>query len=510
MNKHTKSSIDASFKKTADKSADDKLSEDLKELLANVSAYISDCIIITQANPIDDNGSKVVYVNKAFEEMTGFSAEDILNKTPRILQGPSTCKKELSILRKAIKDGKKCEVTLVNYKKSGEKFWNNIKLDPIYDSTNKLSYLIAIERDVTPYQNELIRKELFFKISSAFKQHQSLEECIHSVCEILGNLEDICLAEFWEPQTEHQLIKLTSNYFEHPSMHVFYELSNHLDSFLINKGIPGIVFQKQKILQWDFDKNSTEFIRIDAALECGIKTVIGIPSLYEEKTEGVFLLASTLEAKEIEYYNQVFSELIYFIGSEIHKKKLEKKYEVLFNFSPQPIWLYDSTTLKFLKVNHAAVEKYGFTEEEFLELTLNDILLKTNPVQSKSIFKSNQHQLKSGQVIDVVEHKQTIFIDGKSVELSLIDDVTENLRRIHIIEQQNQQLKKIAWKHSHEVRAPIARVLGLIDLLDNELISNEEFSTVIQHIKSSVEELDEVVAIITRYTAIYNDFTGNN
>ena len=61
-----------------------------------------DVVIVTEASPIDAPGPKIVYVNDAFTETTGYSAEEVIGKTPRIFQKEGTDKEELSKIREAL------------------------------------------------------------------------------------------------------------------------------------------------------------------------------------------------------------------------------------------------------------------------------------------------------------------------------------------------------------------------------------------------------------------------
>jgi adenylate cyclase len=91
----------------------------------------------------------LIYVNSAFENMTGYSAIDVLGKNCRFLQGKDRDQPALNQLRQAIKDGKHCTVTLLNYRKDGTPFWNELTISPIYDDEYQLTHFIGIQNDVT-------------------------------------------------------------------------------------------------------------------------------------------------------------------------------------------------------------------------------------------------------------------------------------------------------------------------------------------------------------------------
>lgn len=91
----------------------------------------------------------LVYVNKGFERMTGYSQDEVVGKNCRFLQGVETDRNEIARMREAIKAGEECMVQFINYRKSGELFWNRLSLTPIYDRQKTLSFYIGLQNEVT-------------------------------------------------------------------------------------------------------------------------------------------------------------------------------------------------------------------------------------------------------------------------------------------------------------------------------------------------------------------------
>ncbi|NOS55196.1 MAG: PAS domain S-box protein [Cyclobacteriaceae bacterium] len=124
------------------------------KLLESEIINANDCVMITESEPFDLPGPRIIYVNKAFTEMTGYTADEVIGKTPRILQGPKTDKQELKRLSGALRRWETCEITVINYKKNGEEFWINMKITPVADETGWFTHWISIERDVTKQKKE--------------------------------------------------------------------------------------------------------------------------------------------------------------------------------------------------------------------------------------------------------------------------------------------------------------------------------------------------------------------
>ena len=121
----------------------------LRLLEAAVSRQ-NDILLITEAEPFDGpDGPKIVYVNNAFERRTGYSREEVIGKTPRILQGAKTQRDELDRIRVALEQWQPVRAELINYTKSGEEFWLELDIVPLADSSGWYTHWVAIERDVT-------------------------------------------------------------------------------------------------------------------------------------------------------------------------------------------------------------------------------------------------------------------------------------------------------------------------------------------------------------------------
>ncbi|TWJ02475.1 PAS domain S-box-containing protein [Mucilaginibacter frigoritolerans] len=187
----------------------------------------------------------------------------------------------------------------------------------------------------------------------------------------------------------------------------------------------------------------------------------------------------------------------------------EKKYSELFHLSPLPIWVYDVETLKFLNVNKAAIIHYGYSHTEFLSMTLKDIEIRRQETPTISSPDKNgmvlhgvyEHKKKNDDIIQVDLQSNPIFYRGKKANVVLANDVTERITYIKAIEKQNEKLREISWIQSHIVRAPLARIMGLVPLLKDLKPSNkDDKETMLEYLWLSANELDELIKNITDKT----------
>jgi PAS domain S-box-containing protein len=127
------------------------------ELLKKAVDASNDGIVIAEQEG-DDN--ILVYVNKAFERLTGYQADEILYQDCRFLQLGDRDQADLGAIRQAIAEGRPARATLRNYRKDGSLFWNELSLSPVYSDDDQLMYYIGVQKDVTVTVEALHRAEV--------------------------------------------------------------------------------------------------------------------------------------------------------------------------------------------------------------------------------------------------------------------------------------------------------------------------------------------------------------
>lgn len=118
------------------------------ELLESAISGDYDAIVITEAD-IEKPGPRIVYVNDAFCKMTGYQREEVLGKTPRLLQGPKTDQEVLDKLRRRLADGQSFFGKTVNYRKDGSEFVNQWDVHPLTDKEGNITNWVSYQHDIT-------------------------------------------------------------------------------------------------------------------------------------------------------------------------------------------------------------------------------------------------------------------------------------------------------------------------------------------------------------------------
>lgn len=285
------------------------------KLLETCISRVNDIVLITEAEPFDAPGPRILYVNEAFERLTGFSAAEAIGQTPRMLQGPATQRDVLDRIRRSFQDWAPVREEVINHRKDGSEFWLELDIVPIANEAGWYTHWVAIERDIT---------------------QRKLDE------------------------------------------------------------------QKEARLRGGF--------------------------------------------------------------------------QLLFLGNPHPMWVFDRATRAFLEVNNAAMEQYGYSREEFLALTIDDI----RPASERQRLRSRtplvspdgrervgtwQHFLKDGTSIAVDITTQILNYNGRDAELVVAMDITD---QVALEQQRAQALAAVQASQASLARAQSLARMGSWERLSND------------------------------------------
>ena len=118
----------------------------MRRLLDRAVAASSNGIVITDPKMPDN---PIIYVNPAFEEISGYTAEEVRGRNCRFLQGGYHEQPALDELREALTEERECRVVLRNYRKDGTPFWNELYVSPVHDEDGLLTNFVGVQNDIT-------------------------------------------------------------------------------------------------------------------------------------------------------------------------------------------------------------------------------------------------------------------------------------------------------------------------------------------------------------------------
>lgn len=115
-----------------------------------VIAATNDAVVVAKASPASGPDSQeIVFANAAFRRMSGYGTEEILGRTPRILQGPGTCRQTLDRIAQAVRARQPVQAELLNYARDGREYWVDINIVPLRGKSGRVTHFAAIQRDIT-------------------------------------------------------------------------------------------------------------------------------------------------------------------------------------------------------------------------------------------------------------------------------------------------------------------------------------------------------------------------
>lgn len=209
-------------------------------------------------------------------------------------------------------------------------------------------------------------------------------------------------------------------------------------------------------------------------------------------------------------------ELVERLNSEQEAVVSERNYRTLFEGHPQPMWLYDTETLAFLEVNDSASDRYGYTREEFMTMTIRDLQrpqdvpkfleLQAMPMPALDRTGPWRHLLKDGSEIQVLTTSHAVIFGDHRARFVLAEDLTDSRRlELELVESHaraehsaelGRAKDEMVAVVSHELRTPLASIVGFAELLATREVTPAQRK----------EYLAVMLQEGRRLTALVNDF----
>lgn len=471
-------------------------------ILESVVTHTVDAVLVAEIWPSGDLMTRIIFVNDAFEKMTGYSTQEVEGRSPWFLQGAGSDQSELSRLLDSLNNNKPYRGTIINYKKNGEPIWVSYSITPVADQLGNYTHWIAILREVSEQKRHEYEQLLLSEVTGIFNSGKGLQETTEGVLKKIANFGDFGFAALWTADPITEKLDLTSQYFTCQDTKDSAGWALSLDS---GRQYALQIRNNMQEGYWDMAVDQNQ-----PGSKNGIRSLFGFPLRHHQTLIGVLLVGSIKQAHL--KLNGLPKALGKHLGTELHRKYLktaleesEKRYSELFHLSPLPMWVYNFETLDFLDVNQTALSHYGYSREEFLFMNIRDIrptedlglletTLKETRKQENTIFQGTfKHVKKDGSIIQVDIKSNTIIFKGTKAKVIIATDITERLEYFHAIEKRNDQLREIAWIQSHKVRAPLARLMGLVNLVSGDIKNNLDVKKILGYIDSAADELDKVI-----------------
>jgi PAS domain S-box-containing protein len=332
---------------------------------------------ISQGVLIADAMQRIGYINKAFSDITGYTETELIGKNCSLLQGPETNPETVDAIRSAIAARQPFHGEILNYRKDGSLFWNELSITPVFDNKGHLSQFVGVQRDITQRkltsQLELVHNQVLGLMAESAPLLTVLEALVRGVESV--HPRAICSIMLISEDGQHLMLRVAPSLPE--------EFSNMIHNMVIgpSSGFCGrVAFRKEQMIDSDISSGpSSEGCR-DLALRSGLQARWGQPILSNTgQILGVFAMyyrekhsPDAMEFKTIKDAANIAS-----IAIE-HALTQQELGIAATAFEAHEGMIVTGSNKAILRVNNAFCQMYGYSKDEVLGCL-------------PSLFKSGNH-----------------------------------------------------------------------------------------------------------------------
>lgn len=400
-----------------------------------------------------DRQLKYVSFNKFMEKITGTNAHEVIgNHISDVF--PDIKNADIYECGKLALEGKESEIEFYfELPETGKSGWVSNTFSPLRNADNEIIGVISIVHDIT----ERKQSELALQVN-----RDLLQKLLYSSTDFIRTDSMVDYQAFLKTMIEISGAKYGAfNLFERNGEDFFTVAvsAGQNDIAKVTKYL-GFDIRKRK---WKIDpvraakikdQQTTRFenlreltgtvildklvFLIEKSFRLGVVYVVKVDSNTNALGDFTLLFSDKTALQNREIVELFANQIALYLQrnqSESEMKDSENKFRLLFDENPQPMWVYDTETLKFLEINQAAIEHYGYSREEFLSMTVEDIhhiennlaLFNDSKQSGLSINSAGEwrHIKKNGEVIDVKISSRGLVLNNRETRHVVIQDITE-------------------------------------------------------------------------------------
>jgi two-component system cell cycle sensor histidine kinase/response regulator CckA len=441
----------------------------------------------------------IQFASAGFTRLLGHSAEDLVGRSildlvhPNDADGARECLRNLAVSQQG-RFGKRCRLK----SKDGSWRWFDAAAR---DHTNlpAIRGVLVTFRDVTDLHRMEAERQVISEIVHALNQTANLDELLRSIHQALKKVvyAENCFVALHDEAAD----AFTCPFFadEVDAAPAPQKVGRSCTAFVFRTGSPMLIPQ-------------TEFDRLAAEGEVELvgsqsPSWLGVPLKTPTATIGVLVVQhyqreNAYDLRDLEFLSSVGGHIALAIErrrSEDALRKNEEMFRLLFSYNPLPTWVMDRESLKFLEVNEAAVRQYGYSLNEFKNMTVLDFrpeeerakyLDQLRHIPHEGLYHGHwKHRKKDGKIIQVETVSHELEYAGRRVRLVVAQDISER----HLLEQQLRQSQKmeavgrLAGGVAHDFNNLLMVIKGHTELLVNVLPPSERYSRKIEQIDRAAD-----------------------
>ncbi len=467
----------------------DKAETDLV-LLRNAVARLNDIVLITEAAPLDAPGPRIVFVNEAFERLTGYSAREAIGNTPRMLQGPGTDRATLDRIRSALDAGQPLREELLNYTRDGRALWLELDIVPLGDERGRYTHLIAVQRDITArkqFEQELHAREHELQAFSrmlqrmadaaqAIARHQSLDSTAQEVAQqakrVIGARESQLVLNHAEDETVRAIER---------------EAQRLVVPLVDGRGVHIGTLKLVGKIAGEFGEHD-EYVAMELAQLASV--AIENARLFGQIRE----LNANLESRIAERT----AELV----------RQSRLYRTLAEQAPEVVWNTDATGTKLTFLNRAWYDLVGGCEGDWIGRSGLPAVHPEDRDEVAANWKRSRETLSTFMGVRRMRAKDgswhtmsykgvPVFDENGEVAswVGIDSDITGFKAIEEALRSSNQELEAFSYSVSHDLRAPLGAIDGFSKALANKLASDadEKARHYLVRIQAGVGKMEQLI-----------------
>jgi PAS domain S-box-containing protein len=286
--------------------------------LALIVSRTDSAVILTDAK------GHIEWVNDGFVRITEWSLQDVIGKRPgSFLQGPDSDPDTIAMISRGLASGESFHAEIVNYSRSGRKYWISMEVQPVFNDAGTLTNYMAIEADITERVRNDQRRTLQLAASRILADARSLEEAaprlVRRLCQGLG----WAVSGFWTLKDDGTTLHCLDVWFDPAKPVAEFAEQTRQRTFLRGEGLVGRVWQAgQRELIPDVSVEPS-FVRASTAAASGLKTALILPLVNGSEVQGIIELYSTNSEEIDEVLLQTLDTLCNQIAQFIVRKRAE-------------------------------------------------------------------------------------------------------------------------------------------------------------------------------------------